>query len=574
MSNKKTSRALFSAVIKEFNGVDASAKYEDPLGSSQIVNFRIDKNGALRKRCGFGPLVSLPNGIDSLWSGRLFGQDRIVMVSGNTVYQYAGSTLREIGQIDGIEEGKSSIFLLDGELYFLTKAGIFRLDHTGLSTPVLYPPLIGKDWPSGWLGEPYEKRNLLSDYARITYLINDNPMLYLRIPEPIDGVAGLSRNGYELSREEFEIDNNNLAIRIHEANEGDVFELTVKLKKASDELSLDARTALECTVLGGIEQNRPCFWDSKKGNRIYPSRALSKDSISDSRKHVMAVPIYVTEDDVISVGTGDHKVMAITSHFGRTLIFTENDTWRAASVGDEALSDSAPMRINTSIGTLALGGVVSVGNDPVSIGKHSLFKWTSNTDELDEQNTYVISSGIDPLISDGFRKSGALYFDRDKGDLYFYSRGTDSVWVWNVGRQKWVRFEGFAPDLIFEHAGRTAFVSGKEICIFDDSLTRDSSAFSSADIEARFISNPIDFGSFEDKHLTFLEASAEGGELCVGLAFNDEETASKSFSVSPKDSKHIIRQRIASRRFKCVRLEIRASGASRQVLHSVRLDAR
>lgn len=577
MSDKKTNSARFRLKIDEFDGIDSVAKQKNPLGSSQIVNFRIDKNGSLKKRCGFKFLLQTDDDIDGVWYGKLFGKNRLILVSNSTIYQYVDSTLSIIGQIDNLSDGEFSMFYYDECLYFLDSRGIYRLNDSGFSTPICYAPLIGKDWDCGWLGEINEKKNLLSDYVRISYLIRSNHVNFLRLTEPAERVVSVYRNGTPLSESDYTLDNDNMVIIVDSMNEGDSFEVTLKYFKSTDALPIDARSATRCTLFGGIEKKRPYFWGSTCGDSIYVCKHLSVEQKSDVERHLSCVPFYVTEDDIIKVGTGNHKVMALTKHLGRTLIFTENDAWRASEEGEAALesdsndiriSDIAPISINTAIGVRTVNGVVLADNDPISIGDHSLFRWTSNTDELDEQNAYSISSTIDPLLTEKFREKSAIYFDRKRKEIYLYSNTPGSkVWVWQKSSGKWVRFEGFVPTHIFEYDSETAFVSGNVICVFYDYLTNDDNT----EIKAYFTSNPIDFGSLEDKHLSTLSLRATG-DFTVNVFYNGSETPDSSFDMTNVDFGRS--KRIFGKRFKYAELQIVANGNMRQSINSVELTAR
>jgi hypothetical protein len=132
---------------------------------------------------------------------------------------------------------------------------------------------------------------------------------------------------------------------------------------------------------------------------------------------------------------------------------------------------------------------------------------------------------------------------------------------------KWVRFEGFAPTYMFEYEGETAFVSGNVICAFYDYLMRDDNT----DIEAYFKSNPIDFGSFEDKHVHTLGINATGS-FTLNLFYDGSATPDTSFNLT--DLEHGVSKRVSGKRFKYAELAITAGGDSRQSVYSVELTAR
>ena len=57
-----------SITIRKFKGIDRRTENSDPLGSSDVVNFRFKHDGSLEKREGITRLTSITGTVRAVWT--------------------------------------------------------------------------------------------------------------------------------------------------------------------------------------------------------------------------------------------------------------------------------------------------------------------------------------------------------------------------------------------------------------------------------------------------------------------------------------------------------------------------
>ena len=259
------------------------------------------------------------------------------------------------------------------------------------------------------------------------------------------------------------------------------------------------------------------------------------------------------------------------------LILTEGDAWIAdsAACGEE---EFPVMNVNSRIGCFSEGGVVSIGNDPVSVGRRAIFRWTSETDELNECNAYSISDGISDLLSPSFFKNAAVYADESRGELWFCDPTGDGVaWIYNVKGKGWSRFDNICAEAFFDANGDVGFISDGRICVFSNECYTDCEGVGDTvgtPINASLVSGIIDFSSTKPKKLKELAlfADLDGGVLEARIVSDRGEQINAT--VSPESEHSPYSRRLHSHRLQSLQLELSMDGDARQTVHSLRIEAR
>ena len=159
--------------ISEFCGIDKRTRYSDSGGSFEIVNFEIEHDGSLTKRCGYRSLMRLPESITAIWTGNIGGKFCGYALAGSEVYalDLEAESYVKMGDL-GTPSDAASFFCYRGAVYLINGIGLYRVSDGSLTHPHGYVPLIGKDWSDAVIGEINEPRNLLNNKGRITYVIS------------------------------------------------------------------------------------------------------------------------------------------------------------------------------------------------------------------------------------------------------------------------------------------------------------------------------------------------------------------------------------------------------------------
>ena len=559
-------------ILDSFDGVDLRSTHKNQKGSADIVNFRVLSDGSLEKREGYRKVVSLGEGVRAVWSGRRNGEDTCYAVAGNRVVRlFADGTYTSIGTLSS-QDGEVSFFFYRGHLYVIDGISIFSVEDSALTVPEGYVPLVGKNWTTGEVGEINEPRNLLSNRARFSYLLGEEFSSVLFVDDTIASVDAIYINGKPIDLNRHSMLSNKRSFTVSGMSSHDSVMVYVTYA-SSDERLAELLRNTHAVVFGGANSSRPLLWgDPQRPSVIYSAGYVSEQDLYEcQRVYPLSDSLYFPAGYEFSVGDGQYSVRAVSRHYDRLLIFTEGGAWMANGP-DNGTSAFPVMNINSSVGVISKDAAVALENQPCTVGEKGIFRWNSDTDELNDCNAYCISNPISQLLDDSFYKNGRVFADRWRGELMFTCPdwGNGDVWIYSSSTGKWVRFEGIWADGMFEFFGNIAFFRSGDIFVFDKECADDDGT----PIKAVFSSAVMNFGSDSYKKLFGVGLTFEGGDVTAQIYFDGE--ASSELTVDFKgDAKHRETfKRKASRRFKNMRVSLIADGASRQTVHSLYAKAR
>ena len=577
MAQRTNSNKNLSVEYGGFEGIDTKARHSG--GIQDALNLRILPDGSLQKRQGYKCIYSNSLGVRAIWSGIIGGSFSCYFLSRNSVYKLDVST-GEATFCAAITTsvGKAQFFYFRDALYLTDTKRIYKVLDDSAEPIVGYVPLFGKDWGTGTPGEINEPLNILHRYARITYKIGESFSSYLPTLNPVSEIRAVYKNGELLSPEAYSFDERFNTINIAGLESGDELEAVVAFVEEDSTLRSELLSSPFAYVFGGINNSRLFLWGGEIDNTIYTSTYVSRESLAKAEKSFSGCGhIYFCEGNQFTVGDGRYSIKAVTRHFDRLLILTEGDAWIADSstCGEE---EFPIMNVNSRMGCFSEGGVVSIGNDPVSVGRRAVFRWTSDTDELNECNAYSISDEIAELLSPTFFKNAVVYADEGRGELWFCDPTEDGVaWIYNVKRSAWSRFTNIKAEAFFDANGEVGFISEGRICVFKSECYAD---YENPDdtvgtpISASLVSGFIDFNSPKSKRLRsmILFADLEGGRINARIFSDRDEQIDASVVSSTEHSPYVIR--LHSHRMGSLSFRLSADGEERQTIHRLKIEAR
>ena len=497
MSFFKTKNALAKVEFSGFGGIDTRDVTGGGRKAAEVVNFRILEDGTLQKRCGYRHLISMPGNIRAILTGYFDGIFLGYVLSEGQVFKINFDTGKRslIGSIGSVS-GEASIFYYLGNIFVLDGEEIYEVKEDEIISAEGYVPLLGKDWGSNYPGEINEPINLLTPRARISYIVSDPPTIFLATLYSVVSVDKVYLNDRLLSVSEYVIDHDFKTINIAGLESGDrvlVYLTFDRSVMGRSKVGFNTRAV----VFGGVNNSRVFMWGGEEKNVMYSSAYVSQRALRESQE---AYPdsgvLYFPADYDFTVGDGSHDITGVTRHYDRLLIFTTEDTWVADS--DACGTEYFPtMRINSSSGCFSTRGCAKSGNYPISVSRRGVMRWTSKTDRLEECNAYPISDGISALLPDGFFERAVAYENKWKGEIFFTDPrdATGRIFVYRDSGERWYTYEGIRAELFFDGPSNVGFVFGKDIYLFDDSLSADKpTADTSSAINASFVSQPLDFG--------------------------------------------------------------------------------
>ena len=577
---QKNSKKRLVASYSGFKGIDTRMSHSGKENIFEIRNFNILPNGSLQRRMGYKTLFTAPDKIRAVWSGYLDGYSGCYFIAKNQIYQLyeVMNTAGTVASI-GTSSGDAEFFSLKNSLYITDSKNLYQLNGISVSNVIGYVPLFGKDWPVGYIGEINEPLNLLNRHARITYKAGSSPSSYLRTMYPVESVQAVYRNGDKMPVGTYDIDSSLNTINLMGIQSGDYIEVNLTFATRTSEERNALLSCRSATVFGGVNNSRLFMWNGDKKSTVFISRYVDDESVSNAEERYPGCGIiYFPEGNAVTVGGGGAPVMAVAKHYDRLIIFTSEDAWMA----NNSTCDIEPfpiMNINSSTGCSVNHGAVTVGNDPISIGNKALYQWTSDTDELNEANAYSISEQISEMMSPYYLRNGIIFADKENRQIWLTSRANrGTVWIYDVEKKQWFCYDNINADMFFKASESIGFINGKNLCIFYDDLTRDFGSVNDTEgteIVASLQSGNLDFEVPYSKKLSSftLKGDLNDSDTLIEFLCDNGENFSVSLS-NLKETHSILTKRLFSNRFKCFYFRLTATGNSRQVLHSLFIEAR
>lgn len=579
MAKKTKASSSLSLSYEGFDGIGARESHDG--GIYDLINFRVRADGSLRKRSGYRAIYTSQKDIRAVWSGYIGGSFQCYFLADRGIYALDIRT-GEATLCTSIPQssGRAEFFYFKDHLYVMDGSNIYRLSDIYAISLKGYVPLLGKDWDVGYPGQINEPLNILHRHARITYKVGENVSAYLPTMYPVESIDALYKNGTLVDPSEYSFDTRFNTIVLSGLVSGDALEANVTFEE--DERHSQLRAELlssRCAdICGGINSSRLFLWGGSAKNKIFASVYVDDASADASNeRYAGSGPLYFTEKSSFVVGDGKYNVKAVTRHFDRLLILTDGDAWIASSSTTGA-EEFPIMNINSSIGCASEHGVALVGNDPISVGRQAIYRWTSDTDEYNECNAYSISDPISDMLDSSFFQNARTFYSRPHDELWLCSPNEDGVvWIYSAKRGAWYRFDGIPATEFFDADGEVGFIDKNSFYVFSPSLYEDIAtvgAESGKEVRASLVCAPFDFGNACFKRLrgVTLRADSPGAEVKISLSTDRGEGIEQS--TVGKNAHDVISLRIPSHRFKVLSVTLSMSGDTAQTLHSLEIETR
>ncbi len=574
MGQKSNVKKTIKLTFDGSGGIDTRMSHGRSPSPTSITNFRIMPDGSLKKRCGYKKILSTTNGIRAIWSGMINSRFVCFMLAGDYVYKVDVET-GKFSTYNRIEttSGKAQFFYFRDDLYLVDGAYIYQVTEGSATIPTGYVPLFGKDWPTGIAGEIHEPLNVLHTRARITYKAGSNPTPYLPTLYPVESIQAVYKNGVLLSSSAYTNDASNKLISLKSISSGDSFEVNLTFVEEDTPPKYKLLSCVSAAIFGGINNSRLFLWNGSKSNTIYASSYVSNDSVEISNKRYPGSGhLYFRRGDEFVVGDGRYKVMAIARHYDRLLIFTEGDTWMADSSAC-GIEDFPVMNINTGVGCYSYNGVLTVEDGPISVGKDGIYRWTADTDELNESNAYNISDPIRSHLTPEFFKYSVVFYDRVRKEIWFHEEERDGfVWIYNLQHKAWTNFCGIFATNFFDADGNIGFTDRYAVYVFDENLNQDLYDGLYTNIPASIASGTYEFEDTDYKKIGSVICRCDPRNSNMHFTVTTDRGESIPISFSGSKDHSVIRRRISSHRMRSFEFNLVDNSKYRPTVHSFEIE--
>ncbi len=556
--------------ISDFCGIDLRDTHKNALGTSKLVNLRTLSDGSLARRDGTRLLATATNDIRAVWTGVAWGQYRCIAVAGNTICEMNFNTGMLLPRaVISSSSGEAEFFYYRDVLYLVDGTKLYGFRNNRVVTPFGYVPLVAKNWRDNEVGEIYQPRNLLNDHARFDYIISANASPLLLLDDFASAVDAVYINGSSVSVDRCTVGTYTPYIYVSGLQEGDRVSLYITYRDAVTGLD-ELKTATRAEIFGGISNSRPFLFGCSNKSVLFSSKYVSESDVNAAKTvYAQADALYFPVGYEFSIADGQYGISTVCRHLDRLLIFTEGGVWRADSNAC-GIEDFPVMNVNLGVAVKSSRGAALLGNSPCAVGVDGIYRFTTNTDELDDCNAYTISDGIAPILSRAFLESSEIYADTKNSEFLLCAPNvTNTIFVYSDITHKWTSFEGLFAQKFFDFEGSTAFVNGKLLYVFDAAAEDDSGV----PFDVLFEGNVADFGTDKKKHISSIELCFDGAEATCGLHLDGstEENASVIFKTESEHSR--VSSRVSAERFYYLAPTIRGTEECKKI-HSLTIKTR
>ena len=532
MANINLSRAYKTASFDGFPGIDRTARSAGGVGVADLKNFRIEADGSLSKRCGFAPLLELPEG--KLRAIHAVSDARIFALIENKLYEL-DLTLNTCSLKATLTESDTDacFFYYDNNLHLIDGTELYAYDGTEFKAVYGYVPLYGKEWHPSTKGEVYEPINAFSPCLRVSYRIDSTETETLELPFEGESLQLALVNGVAAGTYMFRIaSSNHSQISMTKTYAvGDVIEIfytpsTEKIAEARAKAVAHTKAATFGVGSGGASTSFLALYGGENKSELYVSRYVETDSFALAKSVYSDIsPLYVVVEDAISTDQGKNGITATCRSGSRLAVFTDDATYMLG-VSNEHSMQLIP--VSHTEGCSVKDGAIPFENSPVTFSGKEILIWTPSTLYDDEYIAKSISSPVSELMTSVSSVGSAAYF-KSKNEIWFYRSGDTRIWIYNTLHKCWYSFDGFTPDLMLELGEKMVFLSGTTLYGFSDELSYDVGESGEKPIRAMLQSSLIDFGTINRKKRlsrVFISLSPEAEVLLAISDANGNEIAS------------------------------------------------
>lgn len=573
MKKKKHERAVRTAEVLSFGGIDASSPNGDGGLARDIQNFKVLSDGSLALREGFATLASLGGPIRGLRVCREGAETFLLAVAGTYFCRVSsdGTVLR--AEMTETGDGTVTFFEYDGDIYLVDGKEAYRYVGGATLAPFRgYVPLYGKDWdPESFSNPICEPINLLCDKICITYRTQE-AYYYLRTGVPLSSVEFVFVDGKPLSTKAYTLSEDGTVIdftTLFQSTEAVVVYATVDASLWRD---ATLRSCTEITDCETFEGTRVFLYGGEDPSRLFVSKPVDGASLARAREQLPeATSLYVPKGMELSVGNG-RPITAVTRVGDRIMICTERETFLSEDLTENFNAWRISLRsLSGAVGCGSVGGVARIdGGAPVTVSTGGLYRWTVDPDPERPCSVTCLSAPIAPLLGENAFSIGRIFYEQARDTLWFYvpDNAEGRVFLYDCAARRWYAYVGVAARRIFSVGERVGFFGGDAVCLFDSGRTVDLCPFGEREIAGIYESRRMDFGDREAvKRMARVYVEADVGSGTLSVRLSDGRLLDERPFEGVEEGSECYETHLRPHRFKRLSLTLRAGGGSAQRIY-------
>ncbi|MBQ2998993.1 MAG: hypothetical protein IJD64_00885, partial [Clostridia bacterium] len=395
------------------------------------------------------------------------------------------------------------------------------------------------------------------------------------VPKIIKSVEAIWRNGVRLTSEEFSHNKEFNTITVSELAADDRLEVYLTVETDHGNLR-DLFSSVRGTVFfGSAEKSRNFFFGGTRSDTIFCSEHVAPADLDKACRIYDSDPLYLPEGNEFRIPEQRLPIQNVLRHKDNLLIFTEKDTWLAG--GDSTGHTPLPsVLINSELGCLSPTGALLVQNDPITVGRHGLYRWESPDPALTHRDTVRISKALDFFLTTDDLSTATLFYDSMRDELLLNLPKRKELWICARKRQEWFCFHGITAERFFDADGQIGFFADDTVSIFDPTLSFDLDLDGGIKlISAVYESASFDFGTDAKKNLSEFSfcGDLDTGFLTLSVTTDTGENLSHTITDVLNREHASLTARMRSGRFQNATFELSHNGQYLPVIHSLSLTA-
>ena len=492
--------------------------------ASEMVNFRVTNDGALKKRPGMKALHDFGGEINGAWHGYVGGAEYTVVSAGGKLYtvDVAERTVSEIGTVaDAHTEFfgfSEKLYILDGTQYQVWAGG----ESSAAPVAGYVPVVLVNTAPSGG-GTELQAVNKLTPKRRVWFSPDGTATEFVLPDNPIAAVTGVKNRVTGKPITEFTADTASGKVTFSSAPVAG--KDTIEITYASEGDGAEVKKMRFAEIYNGATDNRVFLYGDGSNRALYSG--LDYDGKPTAE--------YFPDLNVLDIGDANTPVTQLIRHYSRLIAF-KTDSAYSVQYGQITLSDGRETAafywspINRAIGNCAPGQVRLVDNNPLTLFNNSVYRWVnsggySSNLTVDERQAKRVSDRVWKTLC-GMDLERAYCFDDNERKEWYCVCGENAA-VYNYGLNVWYVYENFPVLHMVEFDGRLFGARGSKLVEIADEFRNDIGSA----ISARWASGNMAFGAdYRRKYSAMLWVGISpvaGGELGVTIETDRKADFSK-----------------------------------------------
>ena len=492
--------------------------------ASEMVNFRVTNDGALKKRPGMKTLHDFGGEINGAWHGYVGGTEYTVVSAGGKLYNVdvAERTVSEIGTVaDAHTEFfgfSEKLYILDGTQYQVWAGG----ESSAAPVAGYVPVVLVSTAPAGG-GTELQAVNKLTPKRRVWFSPDGTATDFVLPEKAIAAVTSVKNRATGDTITEFTADTASGKVTFSSAPAAGTNTIEITYASAGDGAEVKKMRFAE--IYNGATDNRVFLYGDGSNRALYSGLDYDGNPTAE----------YFPDLNVLDIGDANTPVTQLIRHYSRLIAF-KTDSAYSVQYGQIALSDGRETAafywspINRAIGNCAPGQVRLVDNNPLTLFNNSVYRWVnsggySSNLTVDERQAKRVSDRVWKTLR-GMDMEHAYCFDDNERKEWYCVCGETAA-VYNYGLNVWYVYESFPVRYMVEFDGRLFGARGSKLVEIADEFRNDCGSA----ISARWASGNMAFGAdYRRKYSAMLWVGISpvtGGELGVTIETDRKADFSK-----------------------------------------------